>query len=88
MEDGRVVVEADPDALSLDQLCEPVLLERERRELVQRVSKDPGDHDDHREDQEVRNRRLRDALGARSPPRPVGRGLGGDVIPRDPIDSG
>ena len=61
VEDGRVVVEADPDALALDQLGKPVLLERERGELVQRVAEDRGDHDDHREDQQVRNRRLRDA---------------------------
>ena len=36
----REVVEADPLALALDQLGEPVALERERDELVERVAED------------------------------------------------
>ena len=57
LQHGRVVVEADPDALALDQLGQPVLLERERDELVERVAEDRRDHDDDRQDQQVRNRR-------------------------------
>ena len=48
-------VQADGVALVRDQLGEPVLLEREPDEAVERVPEDRREDDDHREDQEVRD---------------------------------
>src|SRR5205823_3454675 len=77
VEDAREVRPPDADALVRDQLREPVLLEREPEELVERVPEDRRKHGEHREDQEVRDRA---ATGSspreRAPPRPRD-GLGG-----------
>ena len=82
-EDRLVVVEADPLALVLDQLDEPVLLEREREQAVHRVAEHGHDHDERRQHEEVRRRR---AAGTTTPSsRPRDRldggkdGLGGEV---------
>ena len=79
MEDGAVVVEADPLPLALDQLEEAVLLEGEADELVDRVTEDCPDDDCDREKQEVRPCRGDYASTSKTPPpgRPEGRSGGG-----------
>ena len=80
VQDRAVVGEADRLALVLDQLEQPVLLEREPDEAVDRVAEHRADRHEHREDQPVGNRGAERAAPRRSatPPRPRGRGLGGD----------
>ncbi len=58
-EDRRVVVEPDPGALALDQLGQPVALERERDELVEGIAEDRRHHDDDRGDQQIGDGRRR-----------------------------
>src|SRR6185312_16541064 len=68
-----VVVEADPVTLVLDQLEEPVLLERQPDELVDRVAEEEDDRNRNGQDQSVRRQRRTAA-----PPRREGPRLGGD----------
>ena len=70
----------EPDVLPLvlHELEEPVLLEREATEAVDRIAEDRHHRDDHREDQQVRHRRAADPPpGERPPPPRDGRGGGG-----------
>ena len=80
VQDGAVVREPDVDALVPDQLEEPVALQRELDQPVERVAEDHRDHDDDRRDQAVRHG---PAAGpgpeTASPPRPLMQGLGGGV---------
>ena len=79
-EHRAVVVEPDPLPLALDQLGEPVPLERQRDELVERVAEDRPDRDDHGQDEEVRHRRAAHPAQRERPPLPgpEGGGLGSD----------
>jgi hypothetical protein len=79
MEDAAEVVEPDVLAGVLDELEEPVLLERELDEVVDRVAEDRRENEDDRQKKEVRDRPAGDApTGQPPPPRPCGRGGGGE----------
>jgi len=77
VEDEAEVVEADVDAVVLDQLGEFVALERDPDEPVDRVGEDRGQNRDDRKDEEIGDRPAPNpAPGKRAPPRPPGGGLG------------
>ena len=74
-EDRGEVVQPDPLALVGDQLEEPVVLEREPAEEVDRVAEDRDDHDHGGQDQRIRDRglgELRPPETAMPPERPWG----------------
>src|SRR6059058_2980271 len=54
VEDRRVVVDADPDALVEDQLVQAVVQERLPDQVVDRIAEDGPDHDGGRDQQRVR----------------------------------
>jgi hypothetical protein len=79
MKDAAEVVEADVLAVVLDELEQPVLLERELDEVVDRVAEDRREDEDDRQKKEVRDRPAGDApAGPPPPPRPCGGGGGGE----------
>ncbi len=78
MEDAAEVREPDVDAVVRDELEQPVTLEREPNEVVDRVAEDRPDYRDDREDEEERNRSTREAAARQPPPRPDGRGGGSE----------
>jgi hypothetical protein len=77
MKDAAEVVEPDVLAVVLDELEQPVLLERELDQVVDRVAEDRREDEDDRQKKEVRNRSAGDAPAGQPPPRPCGGGGGG-----------
>jgi hypothetical protein len=78
VEDAAVVVQPDADPVVLQQLEQPVLLEREPDEVVDRIAEDRPDDEDDRGEEEIRNGRAPDAsAGDAPPPRPPGGVRGG-----------
>jgi hypothetical protein len=79
MEDGAEVVEPDVLAVLLDKLEQAVLLERELDEVVDRVAENRRQDEDDRQNEEVWDRPAGDTpAGQPPPPRPCGRGGGGE----------
>jgi len=76
MEDGAEVVEPDVLALLVNELEQPVFLERELDEEVDRVAEDRRQDEDDRQNEEVRDRPAGDTPADRPPPRPCDRGGG------------
>jgi hypothetical protein len=61
MEDAAEVVEPDVLAVVMNELEQPVPLERELDEVVDRVAKDRRQNEDDRQKEEVRDRPAGDA---------------------------
>jgi hypothetical protein len=68
VQDAAVVVQADGNPVVLQQLEQPVLLEREPDEVVDRIAEDRPDDEDDRREQEIRNGSARDPSAAETPP--------------------
>jgi hypothetical protein len=80
VEDAAEVVQADVDALVLDQLEQAVALEREPDEAVDGIAEDRPEDGDDREDEDVRGRAGGEPAPGEPPPRPRGRGGGRERV--------